>query len=112
MSIVGKRSLERPALRAAQRRQLVGLLTREPSLVLEEGAQVMAEAVAEGVRPLGHVTSAYHSASLERSIALALVAGGRARLGETLYVPQAGALVPVEVAAAVFYDPQGARLNG
>jgi len=109
---LGKRSLERPAMHAAERRQLVGLLSRDPALVLEEGAQVMAQALSEGVRPLGHVTSAYHSANLNRSIALALVARGRARLGETLYVPQAGTVVPVEVTSAVFYDPQGARLNG
>jgi len=64
------------------------------------------------VRPLGHVTSSYHSAALGRSIALALVAGGRARMGETLYVPlEDGAAIPVQVASAVFYDPKGARLN-
>jgi len=36
---------------------------------------------------IGHVTSSYRSAALDRSIALALVKGGRARIGETLYVP-------------------------
>jgi sarcosine oxidase, subunit alpha len=64
------------------------------------------------VRPLGHVTSSYHSATLGRSIAMALVAGGRARMGETLYVPlEGGEAVPVQVASAVFYDPKGARLS-
>ena len=110
---VGKRSLMRPALRASDRKQLVGLTTRDPKRVLEEGAQVMAARNSPpGSRPIGHVTSAYYSASLERSIALALVAGGRARLGEVLHVPTLAGEVAVEVCAPVFYDPEGKRLHG
>ena len=37
---VGKRSLVRPDMLAANRKQLVGLLTDDPAIVLEEGAQV------------------------------------------------------------------------
>jgi sarcosine oxidase, subunit alpha len=110
---VGKRSLARPAMQATDRRQLVGLLTNDPQRVLEEGAQVLLEAnAATGTRPLGHVTSSYHSAVLGRSIALALVAGGRARTGATLYVPGAHGSAAVQVTGTVFFDPQGARLNG
>ena len=110
---VGKRSLQRPAMQSADRRQLVGLATRDPHVVLEEGAQVMQEPRSPApARPLGHVTSSYHSAVLARSIALALVAGGRSRMGQTLYVPQHGAIVAVEVTSPVFYDPKGARLDG
>jgi sarcosine oxidase subunit alpha len=110
---VGKRSLQRPAMLSADRRQLVGLLTADPKRVLEEGSQVLAQADAGAtVRPLGHVTSSYYSAALDRSIAMALVAGGRGRMGETLYVPlEEGGVVPVQVASPVFYDPKGARLN-
>jgi sarcosine oxidase, subunit alpha len=109
---VGKRYLARPAMAAATRRQLVGLLSKDPSVVLEEGAQVMAHAGSPvPTRPLGHVTSSYHSANLGRSIAMALIAGGRARLGETLYVPGAGGEVAAQVTSSVFYDPSGARIN-
>jgi len=109
---LGKRSLERPAMLSEDRRQLVGLLTSDPRVVLEEGAQVMLSADAPVPwRPLGHVTSSYHSAVLGRSIALGLIAGGRARLGQTLYVPQRAGAVPVQVSASVFYDPDGARLH-
>jgi sarcosine oxidase subunit alpha len=98
---------------AADRRQLVGLSTVEPQLVLDEGAQVMAEEIpAEAARPLGHVTSSYHSAALGRSIALALIAGGRSRMGQTLYIPSPRGAVPVQVTSTVFYDPSGERLNG
>jgi len=73
---VGKRSLQRPALQSPDRRQLVGLLTTDPQLVLEEGSQVLGQAEnAAPVRPLGHVTSSYYSATLDRSIAMALALG-------------------------------------
>jgi sarcosine oxidase subunit alpha len=110
---VGKRSLARPSMQTAQRKQLVGLLSVDPQIVLAEGAQIVET---QGQRPpmrlIGHVSSSYHSAALGRSIALALIAGGRARLGHTLYVPMPRADVPVQVVSPVFYDPQGARLHG
>jgi len=109
---VGARSLKRPAMLSAQRRQLVGLLTSDPQIVLDEGAQVMASADAPApARPLGHVTCSYHSATLRRSIALGLVAGGRARMGQTLYVAGPEGVARVQVCSMVFYDPTGARLN-
>ena len=110
---VGKRSLARPAMNDPQRRQLVGLLTEDPGIVLEEGAQVMARPGSPvPTRPLGHVTSSYHSANLGRSIAMGLVAGGRGRQGETLYVPTERGEVAVKVTGTVFFDPGGGRING
>ena len=110
---VGKRSLERPAMQAPQRKQLVGLLSVDPQTVLEEGAQIVATpGQSAPMRLIGHVSSSYHSAVLGRSIALALVAGGRARVGQTLHVPMPGRDVAVQVASPVFYDPEGARLHG
>jgi sarcosine oxidase subunit alpha len=109
---VGKRSLARPAMHAPQRRQLVGLATQDPAVVLEEGAQVMARPGSPiPTRPLGHVTSSYYSSNLERSIALGFIAGGRARLGERLYVATGGGEVAVTVTPSVFYDPSGGRIN-
>jgi sarcosine oxidase subunit alpha len=110
---VGKRSLERASMKAANRKQLVGLRTKDPRLVLDEGAQVAAKA---GQTPpmelIGHVTSSYASSVLGYSIALGLVAGGRARLGHTLYVPMPSGDIEVEVTSPVFYDSGGVRING
>ena len=109
---VGKRSLARASMSAPDRKQMVGLLTERPDLVLEEGVQIMAlpdQPVPR--RPIGHVTSAYPSATLNRSIALAMVSGGRARFGETLYAATAAGDVAVTVTAPIFYDPDGDRLN-
>ncbi len=109
---LGKRSLQRPAMNSPDRRQLVGLLTQDPRTVLDEGAQLMLHTGAPvPTRPVGFVTSSYYSATLGRSIALALVAGGRARLGETLYAPMPEGDVAVQVTSPVFYDPKGERLH-
>jgi sarcosine oxidase subunit alpha len=110
---VGRRSIQRPAMQAPDRKQLVGLLTVDPKVVLEEGAQLVeTPGQTPPMRLIGHVTSSYHSAVLGHSIALAMVAGGRARLGQSLHVPMPGTDIPVTVVAPVFYDPKGARLHG
>jgi sarcosine oxidase subunit alpha len=105
---VGKRSLARPAMQAVDRKQLVGLDTVSSSAVLEEGAQL----VESGARKsLGHVTSSYYSAVLGRPIALAMLAGGRARMGQVLRVPMPNGDQDVRVVSPVFYDSEGARLD-
>jgi sarcosine oxidase subunit alpha len=106
---VGKRSLARPAMRAPDRKQLVGLRTLDPAIVLDEGAQIVGP---DGGPSIGHVTSSYYSATLGRSIALALVRGGRAREGHHLRVPMPGSTIEVEVANPVVFDLEGNRLNG
>lgn len=110
---VGKRALQRPAMSSPYRKQLVGLLTRDPERVLEEGAQIVpTKQRAAPAAAIGHVTSSYRSPSAGRSIALALLTSGRSRLGETLHVAMPEGDIPVEVVSPVFYDPKGGRLNG
>ena len=110
---IGKRSLARPDMLKPGRKQLVGLVTRDPNVLLEEGAQITREArPALGAPALGHVTSSYCSAELGRAIALAMVADGRARTGETLHVQMPAGGIAVEIVGPVFVDPKGERLNG
>ena len=111
---VGKRSLARQALMRPGRRQLVGLLTRNPRYVLPQGVHVVAGArVRPPVKTLGHVTSSYMSPSLGHSIALALVEDGHQRIGQTLKaVTPEGHVEAVEVSRPVFLDPEGARARG
>ena len=110
---VGIRGLKRPDLVKEGRKQLVGLLTKDPNLVLEEGAQVVANPnEPKPMTMLGHVTSSYWSENCGRSIAMALVAGGQARMGQTLYVPMPDRTIAVEVSDMVFVDKEGGRLNG
>jgi sarcosine oxidase, subunit alpha len=109
---VGKRSLQRPAFASPYRKQLVGLMTRDPQCVLEEGAQIVQSRQRTAESPIGHVTSSYHSARVGRSIALALVSAGRSRMGETLFVTMPEGDIAVHVTSPVFYDRDGSRLNG
>ncbi|QPC85510.1 sarcosine oxidase subunit alpha family protein [Mesorhizobium sp. NBSH29] len=110
---VGIRGLKRPDLVAEGRRQLVGLRTKDPKIMLEEGAQIVADpAQPIPMKMIGHVTSSYWSENCGHSIALALVEGGQKRLGETLYVPMPGRTIQVEVTDMVFFDEKGGRLHG
>src|SRR3546814_2139183 len=85
---VGIRGLKRPDLVRDGRKQLVGLVTNRPSDVLEEGAQIVADPnQPKTMTMLGHVTSAYWSENCGRTIAMALVAGERSRVGQTPYTP-------------------------
>ena len=99
-------------MKAADRKQLVGLRACDGRTVLEEGAQVSAKAAQRPPMELiGHVTSSYASSVLGYPIALALVAGGRALLGRHLYVPMPSGDIEVEVTSPIFYDPAGGRIN-
>ena len=114
---VGKRSFARVANQDPLRKHLVGLLPVDRQTVLPEGSQIVEFCVGDQLPPppvpmLGHVTSSYRSAELERPFALALVKGGRSRIGETVHVPVNGTLVPVEVTGSVLVDPEGARRDG
>lgn len=112
---LGKRSLQRSDTVRTDRKQLVGLLSKDPQQVLQEGGQVIAspDVSAQPVPMLGHVTSSYYSACLQKAIALALLKNGHQRLGETLFVADThGRITPVEVVKPVFYDPEGVRLHG
>ena len=111
---LGTRSLARADCVRADRKQLVGLKTLKPDLVLPEGAQLVDQPdVPKPVPMIGHVTSSYHSACLGRSIALALIKGGRQRIGETVHAPLLdGRIVRAEICSPVFYDPEGTRQDG
>ena len=111
---LGRRSLFRSDCIREDRKQLVGLLTQDPKLVLAEGAHLTnTNNAAPPVDMLGHVTSSYYSPNIDRSIALAVVKGGLARKGETIYaVLDNGQTAPVTISDTVFFDKEGARVNG
>lgn len=109
---VGKRSLARPDLVASGRKQLVGLATDDPNERLDEGAQIVTDPAAPIPVPMiGHVTSSYVSPAAGRTIALALVAGGRARMGETVYVTTPSGFARATIREPVFVDAKGERVH-
>ena len=108
---IGKRSLYRSDTIREDRKQLVGLITDDPNEVLEEGAQIVSELNKKPVEMLGHVTSSYFSPNLNKSIALAVVRGGKDMMGKKLFIPMENKNINVTVANPVFYDENNERLN-
>ncbi len=110
---IGKRSLEQSHLKKSDRKQLVGLLTENPSDVLPDGAYAVR--VVKDKPPMemiGQVTSTYMSPTLGRSIAMALIENGRALMGQTLSFPlEGGKVMKAKVTDTVFYDKDGGRIN-
>ena len=112
-SFIGKRGMAREDCVRENRKQLVGLKTTDPKVVLPEGAQGVFDPKAPIPMPMvGHVTSSYWSANLGHSIAMGLVKGGLDRMGEKVYYPLAdGRVIEAEICSPVFYDPTGERQN-
>ena len=108
---IGKRSLYRSDTMREDRKHLVGLATDNPKEVLEEGAQIVSELNQSPVQMLGHVTSSYFSPNLNKSIALAVVRGGKSMMGKKLFIPMEGRAINVTVADPVFLDKENKRLN-
>jgi len=111
---VGKPLLARAAFTTPDRWQLVGLTSVDPKVPIPRGAKLVADPDRAAPNPmLGHVTSWCWSPALEAWIALALLAGGRGRHGDTLWAvsPLASVRTRVRVGPPAFVDPDGTRLR-
>jgi sarcosine oxidase subunit alpha len=103
---IGEAGMKRPALAAPDRLQLVGLEALDGTI--PEGAMLLPR----HNRPAeGHVTARGYRAVEGGSIALAMLAGGAARLGEELLAlsPTRKQQAWVRVTSPHFYDPAGER---
>jgi len=109
---IGKRSLYRSDTIREDRKHYVGLLTKNPNEILEEGAQIVAEVKNKPpMNMIGHVTSSYYSPNLNKSIALAVVKNGKKLKGKKLYVPMPNKTIEVTVSDPIFLDKEGIKLN-
>lgn len=110
---IGKRALSRSDMLKSDRKQLVGLLNENENEVIPEGSQIV-----ETLQPsppmvmIGHVTSSYYSPNCNRSISMALIKGGKERIGETLYIPLRNKTIKVKVTDTLFFDKNGERADG
>ncbi|MGB1111122.1 MAG: glycine cleavage T C-terminal barrel domain-containing protein, partial [Gammaproteobacteria bacterium] len=108
---IGKRSLTRSDTAREGRKQLVGLMTEDPGVVLPEGAHIVEESVNRPpMTALGHISSSYMSPNMGRSIAMGLLKNGLNRMGETVNVAlMDGSIHKATVCNSVFFDPEGER---
>jgi heterotetrameric sarcosine oxidase alpha subunit len=111
---IGKPLLARPALVALDRWQLVGL-TGQDGAIVPRGGKIVADPDLTAPVPVqGQVTSWCFSPHVDAWIALALVANGRARHGESVWAvsPLANSRSRVTIGPPCFVDPDGERLRG
>jgi sarcosine oxidase subunit alpha len=107
---VGKRSLSLPEHLRTDRLQLVGLTTGPGAAVLPVGSHLRLQDSAQASD--GWITSAGATVLKNERIALALLRGGRARVGAEVDVYDDGAIVTrARVVRPPFYDSSGERMN-
>ena len=102
---VGRRSLDLPEARRADRRRLVGLRVPDGARALPTGAHAMRDG-----RSAGYVTSSYDSPALGRPIALGLVEEGIA-LGDAVEIRHLGDAMRAELVPPAAFDPEGGRID-
>ena len=108
---VGKRSLEREALRDTKRRRIVGLESTNGKGIPRGAHLVFNPTVSKPIPVLGHISAVCYSPNLEKHIALALLEEPERWYGKILYAssPLLNRQVPVRVVDSVFIDPSGQR---
>lgn len=106
----GRRSvlLRRESLKP--RRELVGLLAKNPKRMLAEGAPLTPMGKKSAAE--GFVTASVWSVVHERPISLALLADGRRRMGESVFVHELDDVAEAAVVAPCFYDPPARKMRG
>lgn len=108
-AFVGDRSLHTEKAKAGDRKQLVGLDVAAGARMLPVGAHILQARAPK--TSAGYVTSSYHSPTLEKPIALGLVAGGRDRPGTEVNIWHLGEMHKATICDPCFLDPKGARLH-
>jgi len=106
---IGKRSVDLRRAGNKVRRELVGLLSDDPNCQIPEGAPLTPSGKKQATE--GLVTACVWSVVNNRWIALALLENGHARRGEAAHVRLQNSVIPAQITAPVFYDPDGKILR-
>ena len=101
--IIIRRSAEQP------RRELVGLLLDDKDRLVDENAPITPDGKA--LPSEGFVTACVWSVVHNRSIALALLADGRNRIGQKAFIRMKQDVVAAEIVEPCFHDPEGKLLR-
>ncbi len=111
---IGKRSFTRSDTSRAGRKQLVGLLTIDPEIILMEGAYAVEKPLPQPpMDMIGYVTSSYMSPIMGRSIALAMIKDGFNRMGDVIDIAMMdGKFHKALITGSVFFDKKGERSHG
>ena len=108
---IGRTLSGRPGLKDPARLQLVGVRPVDPAQRLRNGLQLVAQQ--ERTTSLGYMTSSSPSTEVAGWVGLALLAGGRRRIGERLIglSPIHAEAIEIEVVSPHMLDPENLRVR-
>ena len=108
---VGRTLSERPGMRATDRLQLIGVRPVDRTQRLRNGAQLLSDEQ-RGVS-VGYITSSTPSVELHGWAGLALLAGGRQRIGQRLTAasPVHAESIEIEIVSPHMLDPHNTRVR-
>ncbi len=108
---IGRALSQRPGLTAPERLQLVGVRPLARAHRLRNGLQLVAPEAR--TTSLGYVTSSTPSVESDGWVGLALVAGGRRRLGQRLIgtSPVHDEAIEIEIVSPHMLDPENLRVR-
>ncbi|MEQ9490328.1 MAG: sarcosine oxidase subunit alpha family protein [Alphaproteobacteria bacterium] len=112
---IGKAMTEREGMVDPLRPSLVGLVPLDGKTWVKAGSHLVEHPDAPAPnRSLGYVTALAYSPELGTPVNLAMLSGGKAREGETMYAvyPLKNEKVQVKVTPTHFIDPKGERMHG
>jgi len=112
VDFIGKAMVDRPAMTAPDRLQLVGIKPLDPAQTFRAGAHILKQGAGATIeQDQGYVSSYCYSPTLQSPIALALVKGGRERHGEQIIIWDGlkGTKIPALICNPVFVDPENAK---
>ena len=109
---VGRVLAQRPGLLAADRQHLVGIRPLDSARRLRNGAQLVVPS--EPATSLGFVTSSTPSTHSDAWVGLALLAGGRERMGQRMIAasPIHEENTEVQIVSPHHLDPENSRVRG
>jgi heterotetrameric sarcosine oxidase gamma subunit len=108
---IGRTLAQRPGLTHEGRLQLIGVRPIDRGQRLRNGMQLVSSGAPQA--SLGYVTSSTPSVELEGWVGLALLAGGRRRIGERLLAtsPLHEATTEIEIVSPHMLDPENRRVR-
>jgi sarcosine oxidase subunit alpha len=110
----GSAVMDREGLLSPNRVKLVGVISLDDR-ALNGGAHIVdGGSLEQPGADIGHITAVCYSPALGKYIGLALVKGGKERIGQRAWScdPVRGRFGPVEIVSHHFYDPEGSRMHG
>ena len=106
--------VSRKAFAEANREKIVGAVPLDKKTMIPEGSHLVVDNNAPLPNPkLGHVSASCWSVEYNNPFSLAILKGGKNRIGEKLYAlsPLKNKIIPVEIVSSHYVDPKGERVR-